>query len=374
MNTSPTLGEGFEVVAPVGDRPMYIDVQYWSTEVESALRRTEATGVVIAPYWEERGRGLSFLADFADQVRHLTVASERVHGLAVVSRLERLESVSLQCPVDDIDFSRLSDLRFCDLEHPASLGNVALCGSIERLILARVRIGDLRQLAPLRRLRRLFISTMPRLRSLAGVEGLPIENLRVEFVPRLESIAAVTTLADLGSLELEGKSAVTDATRIGEVRGLQTLKLHHLPQCRSIDFIAALAELRELLLGGLDTAGVTSIAPIARLNALRVLTIGDCRGCSDLEELGSLRALEVLSIERGPELPSLRFLRGLSQLRDLDLCKTPVADGDLGVLVELPSLEEIHSPTPWRKNYKPPLQALESAIAIRTRQRIKGRT
>ena len=160
----------FEIVSPVrSPGSAAAHVNYWSPELERALRERHVTQIAITGWWQERGPGLEFLAAFADQIRHLLVADETITDLSVVSELEQLESLSVRGAVESIDFARLPRLRTCALADASSAGTVAASPSLRELAIDRVGIRDLTGLAPLGMLRTLSLRSLGRLVTLDGL-------------------------------------------------------------------------------------------------------------------------------------------------------------------------------------------------------------
>jgi hypothetical protein len=221
-------------------------VNYWSPELERALRDHGVTRVAITGWWKDRGPGLGFLAAFAGQIQHLVVADETIADLSVISELEQLESLSVHGAVEGIDFARLPRLRSCALSDAASLGNVAASPSLRELALHRIGIPDLSGLAPLGTLRALSLRSLARLVTLEGMEALPLEKLELHGLTGLRAIAPVTAGDTLRALSLSDATQVADVERVGEVALLETLYIDRVPELASLAFLRGIARLRDV--------------------------------------------------------------------------------------------------------------------------------
>lgn len=116
-----------------------------------------------------------------------------------------------------------------------------------------------------------------------------------------------------------------------------------------------------------------SVEPVSRLVQLRQLRLNggakSLKNLTDIELLGRLRALESLSLDRGPDLASLSFLRGLRRLTSLWIEKMVIKDGDLSVLIDLPRLEQAEV-YPHRKHYSHSTEQLQAFLGERHRPNI----
>lgn len=94
-----------------------------------------------------------------------------------------------------------------------------------------------------------------------------------------------------------------------------------------------------------------SIAPLARLDQLETLVIGDMKRVSDFSPLGALSSLVALHIETGmwsdQKVDSLAFLRRLPQLREFRMHYLKLGDGDLSPICALKNLERLSLPTKY---------------------------
>ncbi|MES2642091.1 MAG: hypothetical protein V4850_21585 [Myxococcota bacterium] len=90
---------------------------------------------------------------------------------------------------------------------------------------------------------------------------------------------------------------------------------------------------------------LTRIGPLATLPKLRSLYIENCANVGDIEALRGARTLEVLEIHN-KSIASLAFLNDLPALRQVNVGKTNVLDGDLSPLLRIASVNFVN-----RKHY-----------------------
>ncbi len=105
------------------------------------------------------------------------------------------------------------------------------------------------------------------------------------------------------------------------------------------DGVAGLPNLRALRL--LDNRGLSNLEALrAGQPPLHDLYIDTCRRINDLEPLRSQRELTGLALINGGRVPTLAPLADLPRLRELWFYEsTVVEDGDMSVLLRMPSLE-----------------------------------
>ena len=342
-------GDGFEIRRLRADRPLAIGIRHWSRELERVMRESAVPLVSVHSSFYRSGASLDVLADFAPQITTLGLAAGApAEMLAVISVLDRLEDLTLASPTDAIDFSGLRRLRECMLIFPASIGNIGDARNLRDLALFEQKgIRNLALLAPLRRLRRLYLNSNRGLASLEGIEHLPLRQLQVIYSGRLESIAPIGDMTTLRDIEIVGCSRIRDITLLGDLHALRSIRMRSGPALPSFDFARRLRELRVFSLENTDIrARRCSIAPLARLPRLGELRLyaGTKQGfgcITDVESLGRARALETLSIDRGPVIHSMLWVRHLTRLRKFSITRTHITRVESGVFRGLRSLDAI---------------------------------
>lgn len=341
-------GDGFELLKTVDGR-LYLQIQHWSGDVENVIRMVERIGIGI----DDDHEALARLTAFAGRVQRLSVSSNLGRRLSPVGELEGVEELSLQGDVRSVDFSRLPALRSVFLNDAPTVENLSAARSLQALFLERPRISDLSGLEGMQQLRSLKIRTALKLVSLRGIETLEITELAVDGAKALGSIGAVANLRNLRKLELRFTAAVADLEQIGAVHSLQELLLIGGPRLRGLEFVEGLSGLQELVIANTTVDAQVSLAPLSGLSHLRVLGLGPGINAAEApEHIGALINLEVLSLEQLPPLESIAFVRGLSRLYSLKIHRTPILDGDLSPLLDLPSLARVYV-HPYRKHYAP---------------------
>jgi len=174
-------------------------------------------------------------------------------------------------------------------------------------------VGPLRSLEHLE-LRQVRVASLDGLEQAAG-----LSTLRINFAPRLRSIAAVRRLGALEDLSLDSCKRIEGIECIGDATGLQYLSLSCLP--------------------------VPDPSFIGRL--------------------GRMKALCLWSVGR---IPSLAFLAGLRELGSCQLVENVVVeDGDMAVLLGLPALTLVVYTE--RRHYRPRLEEIRAALDERKRAR-----
>ena len=307
-------GEGFLLAGPTSETPYSIHIHRWSEELEAVLKTSRATRLVVN-HWEDKTHDLSFLAKFAERFVYVQCQDSTIVDRSVLSAFVNVEVLILEHSVKGIDFSQFSHLRRCSIAATKGIGNIAACSTLTELRISGARVEDIAILAPLKRLQLLSLDATP-LSSLSSLEQFPI------------------------------------------LQHLQLLR------CRRLDSLAGIehSQIAKLLLYSLP--GLCSIAPLTGLCTLRDLEIYTCKRIEDLERLGDLSGLELLTVRNGREIPSLTFLRHLVRLRYLGAFVTKVVDGNLDILLDLPSLEQVVI-QPHMRHYSRTEEQLNALLAAR---------
>jgi len=262
------------------------------SRVGELLLQSKITSIAIYS-WEDRESDLSFLTRFTEQIRFLALLDESIEDRSALNLLVNLEALSIEGTVDRIDFSRLGRLQECMIEDARSPRNIGACPALQDLTLRSVKkVEDFALFAVLHRLTKLLLDSVP-LRSLHHIERL------------------------------------------------QTLRELHLVQCRRLESLEGIEQthIEELWLDYLPR--IHSIAPLTKLSTLRKLEISSCKQIEDLERIAESSSLETLWIMTGREIPSLAFLCSMENLRDFRTFGTKIVDGNLGLLLALPKLEQV---------------------------------
>jgi len=146
---------------------------------------------------------------------------------------------------------------------------------LEELILRNVPLRSLRQAAGASRLRSLSAP----LRSLEGAAALEhLRELRVDSDRQCPPVASLASLPHLVSLHIRADSMPDDPEQIGRINRLRRLVLDlgymgNIPEITSLDFLAHLDELRELVIMKvrLSSKDVTPIQELPRLRRLKLV-------------------------------------------------------------------------------------------------------
>lgn len=237
------------------------------------------------------------------------------------------------------------------IEKPGSLDGLSAFENLEILSLEEIEKPDLRQLAPLVKLRSLKIVEREADRDPFSDE--PSRSMTdyspLSVLTELESLYLESeAIRDIGFLKpLTGMKELainkTEAISMEPLAGLSQLTVLELTGNHSIkdyDFISALSGLVSLTLDkstsqpdpnlqglsrleALDISGLTSVAPLGRLTNLKDLSIHGCN-IDEIQALSSLTNLERLACYSAwtyaVPLRDVSFLDGMTNLRYLDLC------------------------------------------------------
>ncbi len=230
--------------------------------------QTGVTGVVTSD-WEGAECDLSFLVKFADQITHLELIRAPVDlDRAFISQMTALGHLDVEDSVAGIDFGKLKNLKILYCEKLRNLGTIDECPALEELRLSRVKIQKIDQLAALQQLRILSLDSAPlrtlagvrtltklrslslwrcrRLESLAGIETTQIEELWMEQLIRVTSIAPLVLSKTLRRVELGGCKKIVDIEKLAAISGLEVLGIMTGAEIPSLYFLRDAKNLREL--------------------------------------------------------------------------------------------------------------------------------
>src|SRR5918999_4867038 len=287
-------------------------VDAWSPGLGRALKQTGATLLRLRD-WQHGN--VSVLVPHSQHLTQVHVECE-ITDLSALAEFPRLEALYVRCALDTIDFSRTRSLKTVGYSGDApDFGNLHAAHSLKELKLTGTELRDLEPLSGLAHLETLILREAP-LKSLKGIEGLrSLKRLVLGRLP-LESLEELRHASDLTEISL----AFLRIPSLAELTRLSRLTILSVWSCRKVrdlECIGELVKLEDLELG--------SIGPLP-----------------PPEFLGSLKSLKSLRLESVGKIPSLQFLRDLRQLEEfLPVDKTIVEDGDLSVLLELPSLKKV---------------------------------
>ena len=204
----------------------HLHLYSWSREVIPALRKNGARKVRIV-VWYNSSQGVEFLTECADQITSLEIASPQISDISSVSQLTNLEEFSVSFSgrfygieqrdlghmLDQLDFSRLQQLRVCSISNVKSLGNLSACSWLEELSLDLAPLKDLSFLSAFKTLRVLSLSEL-RMTSVTGIEHLTalrtltLNRVGLKTFDGAEALAAHFRDLDLSQLKKHARTGL----------------------------------------------------------------------------------------------------------------------------------------------------------------------
>jgi len=216
---------------------------------------------------------------------------------------------------------------------------------------------------------------------------------------RIEDIAGVYHLSDLEDLTLDARSFKTeiDLTRFAKLhrlvldwrervinlsacRKLKSLGLwsYQFPDCREL---SGLTNLERLTLSESPVRSLAGLEGLPLLRTLRLLTLRvlhdlsavasiprldylEARGCRQIKSLDPIAAsptITELNLEIG-DIPTLKPLINMKQLRRFVMLENKVEDGDMSVFLKMPQLEWIGFDN--RRHYSHTLKQIHEQTGI----------
>jgi hypothetical protein len=326
-----------EKISPYWINPKFpmLHVNQWDPAIIDVVRAKALTSLSMSD-WDLPD--FSCLAPLAGQISRVDVRTS-VTSLSGLELLHSLTRLSVLNDPGEIDFSQLPRLEYLMVFCPrATLEGLAAAPSLRTLSIVNCGLQELGAVALLRQLTDLSIVEGP-LKSLSGVEKLvALRRLYLQQLP------------------------LTSLNPLDRLKGLTTFGLSMLPRLEAIDEIGALSNLTRL---GFDVPRrSTDVSIVGRLRRLEWLRV-EGRLDGNFGWLKDLSALRELAFEDVGPIPSLQVLVGLDRLEIFVLeGNTTIEDGDLSVLLKLPSLQQaIYAD---RRAYS--LRRKELAAALRNRR------
>jgi len=290
------------------------NIDFWSPRVAEVLREQGITKLRLRGW---KHAGFEPLLPFREQlvrIYHEIHADDDLPDPAALGQLHRLHELSLQYGVETIDFSGLQELEILSYSGDTPrFGNVRQARALRTLYIVN---GGLRDLTPLA--------------GLDQITHLQVSESKLGTVVGIEELRALQSLA-LSQVSLDNLDAIAAAPWLSEL---------HLYMPRKLQSIAPVTRLplRVLSIGGTRRIGdIERLADVGALESLELENVA-VASFSFLSRLERLRALELKGVGK---VPSLSFLRGLEALERFVLIDATVEDGDLGVLLESPSLKRV---------------------------------
>lgn len=170
-----------------------------------------------------------------------------------------------------------------------SLQGLAALERVGTLLFMSLQISDLTALESLDSVRGLVGTNLLQLSSLAGLEGIELEELWLTNTPALTSLDGLLMVDTVDSLVIDSAPALSN-----------------------VDAIAAVDFVNSLLM--LSNTGLTSLPQLALVGAAQI-SIDNNRDLLDIEGIAGLVGCQQLHVAANPKL---RALPGFNQLMDLD--------------------------------------------------------
>jgi hypothetical protein len=207
------------------------------------------------------------------------------------------------------------------------------------------------------------------IRNLSNIQSLVLEvstkeNLSFDVFQKLTTCGIdwqknyqtdLFALPNLQTLNIEGFDR-QNLKEIGNARALNELTLNG-GKVESLEGLECLKDLRLLCLERLKK--LHSLNFLDSNSNLRELVIEKCPLINSYDDLSSLSYLAHLGLDQ-KSVPSLEFLRKLKNLESLYFGNTLVEDGDLSVLLDMPSLKDVQFKN--KKNYSHKIKEIQSLL------------
>jgi hypothetical protein len=189
-----------------------------------------------------------------------------------------LESLSVESGPSVIDLDAFPNVTDLSATWEQISGTIANASQLESLYVGSYTGEDLLPLRYNGNLKRVRMKDRPRLRSLRGVERLPVlDHLGVYLATSLDDFAPLSETTTLRELHLESCRSLSDLIPIANSHALQMLNVADCGEIASLAPIAALLELKVVWLYGTTRIVDDDLTPLAGLPRLAELRIASRR-------------------------------------------------------------------------------------------------
>jgi hypothetical protein len=237
----------------------------WTAAHTAAWSMNRPDGLI---YRTEDDGNVDFLPELPG-LRLLAVSGNPTDDSAI-GRAVGLERVVLQTTAKNrLDWSALDRLARLDVSSRPGLESLAAAGGLQSLVVWECEEPDLSVLGTIGSLRELALKPARKLRSLAGIDGLPsLVSLELNYVPVALDLAPLGALPDLRVLTLQGCRRQLSLEGIEQSTGLRELYLEGCGTISSLEPLLRVPELGKLYLGGNTTIADGRLAILRRLPRL----------------------------------------------------------------------------------------------------------
>lgn len=244
MTASGSLDSADYVIEDTPEGRSLVVTGLWSGAAEQTLARGEVDGLIL-----NYARGFSGSLDFLDagwRLRRLSVLDRSLVDLEPISRLVRLEKLSVQAAADAVlDLGPLLSLRSVSGEWALIGRTLSAVGQLEWLSTWMFGEVDLH----------------------AFRDHVGLKTLTIKDAPYLESLSGLGNLPDLAMLTIVGAQRLHEIDEVGELSAsLRELKFEECPRIEAIDVVERLVGLR--FLGVSESGDIASLAPVGSLTQL----------------------------------------------------------------------------------------------------------
>lgn len=260
------------VVSDRGDAVEMVVTGAWTAEAATVVQAGEVDRLVLNYALGFDEPSLKFLDGLP--IRELVIIDRRLSDLEPIHSLGatlRVLSVTTN-PALTIDLSELPLLRSVSAAWPQIDESIAASSELRVANLRGYAPADLRPLAPLRQLVELVMKDRPRVKTLAGLSGIPdLRRLGIYLAKDLADIEDLNGHFLIEELALEACRKITRLDAVAACTALRKLNLSECGDLESLGPLRALTNLENLSLYGSTRIADGDLTPIAVLPRLRHL-------------------------------------------------------------------------------------------------------
>ncbi len=221
----------------------------------------------------------------------LNFRATNIENITPLARLTRLNTLNLsECPISDITslkgLTNLTDLRAGSSIHQQTISDItALHGlvNLNHLYLIGVSSPDIRFISRFKRLRFLYIRSVPPVSDISPLTGLTELRSLYLNIAKISDVQPLAGLKNLETLSLH-TNQINDITPLAKLTNLRDLSLYH-NQISDISPLVELVNLQTLYLSGNPIKDITPLFVLLRKNPNMKIFLNDWSNVLQLPEL-----------------------------------------------------------------------------------------
>lgn len=242
----------------------------WVDSITKYIRKNniEALYLNYAKGWEPED--YYFLSEL-DTIKELNIISSNGENVHLVGEMEQLEELSISYEQDeDIDFSKLRNLRKCFLGYSYEMDTIFSLKELRELHLNELDLDDFSLISNLVNLDTLEISNST-INDLSVICSKDIKELSLINCKKIQDISSLKKMDSLNKLMINGSKEISSFSILSCLKSLEILALSNVGDISSISFMQELRNLKAISFSGSSNIVDGDLLPLTFLPKLSML-------------------------------------------------------------------------------------------------------